>query len=639
MTTLSIKNSLGCLPRRRVFSLISLALAATALTFGLVGHAQAALSPQFVVPGLTRTTGVLPQDLATADFNNDGNADVAVANLGPDAFFGGVDVMLGDGAGHLGSPIRTQLGTQNGAYQVAAGDFNGDGKADLAVLTGTTGGYGPIFILLGTGTGTFTLTTQQLAAGQGHIAVADLTGDGKQDIVFVFSGGLAQVKLFAGNGDGTFSGPTLLNRDFDAFDFKLADLNSDGKLDIVGAAGGPVWSMLNLGGGQFSQQISSFSLSGLQLALADFTGDGKLDVAMVNASGGEVQIGLGAGDGSFTLFKTYPEVSFDTLSIAAGDFTGDGKADLIVNNGYACCSQSNIAVLMKGKGDGTFNSFTYWATGNNDPTPVQLNGDSLLDLVTFSSDPGQVYATLNAGHGKFKAPQSLKVTGLGSPTKGDVNGDSKLDLVMMGVVLPRPGVLTVRVFTYLNLGGGRFSKAIISKTQNIESGDGPTQVVLADVNEDGKPDLVAGFTHLFPKVGNVWVLLGDGTGKFTNLAIYDTGDVHTSNLSIAVADVTGDGHLDIIGNALGQLSVLPGSGAGTFGSPILSGSTGSTPIDTFVADFTADGVPDVVAVIPTGSEDFGSGELRLERGNGDGTFSLTQTRTFDGTRTTRWSPT
>ena len=388
--------------------------------------------------------------------------------------------------------------------------------------------------------------------------------------------------------------------------------------------------MLNLGAGQFGQQVISFSLSGLQLALADFTGDGKLDVAMVDASGGGVQIGLGAGDGSFTAFKTYLEVSFDTLAIAAGDFTGDGKADLIVNNGYACCSQSNIAVLMKGKGDGTFNSFTYWAIGNNDPTPVQLNGDGLLDLVTFSSDPGQVYATLNAGRGKFEAPQSLKVAGLGSPTKGDVNGDSKLDLVMMSVVLPRSGVLAVRVLTYLNLGGGRFSKAIISKTQNIESGDGVTQVVLADVNEDGKLDLVAGFTHLFPKVGNVWVLLGDGAGKFTNLIVYDTGDVHGSNLSIAVADVTGDGNLDIVGNALAQLSVLPGNGAGTFGSPILSGSTGSIPIATFVADFTADGIPDVVAVIPVGSEDVGIGELRLERGNGDGTFSLTQTRTFDG---------
>jgi hypothetical protein len=364
------------------------------------------------------------------------------------------------------------------------------------------------------------------------------------------------------------------------------------------------------------------------LALADFTGDGKLDVALVNASGGDVQIGLGAGDGSFTAFQTYQDVSFDTVSIAAGDWTGDGKADLIVNNEYS--GESNIVVLMKGRGDGTFDGFTYWVTGNNDPTPIQLNGDGLLDLVTFSSDPGQIYATLNAGGGKFQAPQSLKVAGLGSPTKGDVNGDGKLDLVMAAVVLPRPGVLAVEVFTYLNQGNGRFSKAVVSKIKKVESGDGPTQVVLVDVNEDGKLDLVTGFTHLFPKVGNVWVLLGDGTGKFTNLAVYDTGDVHASNQSIAVADVTGDGHLDIIGNALAQLSVLPGNGAGTFGVPIVSGSVGSSPVDTFVTDFTGDGIPDVVAVIPTGSEDFGSGELRLERGNGNGTFSLIQTSTFDG---------
>jgi hypothetical protein len=169
----------------------------------------------------------------------------------------------------------------------------------------------------------------------------------------------------------------------------------------------------------------------LNLAVADLNGDSKLDVAVVDASGGDVQIGLGVGDGKFTAFKMYKDVSFGTLWIAAGDWTGDGKPDLIVNNEYS--GESNIIVLMKGKGDGTFGKFTYWVTGNDDPRPAQLDGDGLLDLITLSSDFSQVYLTLNAGGGKFKAPLSTKVATLGSPTKGDVNGDGKLDLVMAAV--------------------------------------------------------------------------------------------------------------------------------------------------------------------------------------------------------------
>jgi hypothetical protein len=98
-----------------------------ALTVGLFvsvppGSAGAAGPPQFVVPDMTKSPGVLPQDLASADFNTDGNADVAVANLGPDAFQGSVGVLLGDGAGNLGDPILTGLGAQNGAAQVAPGE-------------------------------------------------------------------------------------------------------------------------------------------------------------------------------------------------------------------------------------------------------------------------------------------------------------------------------------------------------------------------------------------------------------------------------------------------------------------------------------------------------------------------------------
>jgi hypothetical protein len=591
--------------------------------------ARAASSPTFKVPTLHREAGTLPRDLATADFNLDGAQDVAVANLGPDAFKGGITVLLGNGGGELGTEVTTGLGTNNGASQAAVGEFDGDGKPDVAVLTGTTGGPGPVRILLGKGNGGFTLGQQLSTTGSGTVLSAELTGDTKQDVVFV-SGSVAQVKLFTGVGNGTFSGPTTFNQTWDAYDAELADADGDGDLDIIGASGGPVWIMLNLGGGSFGQQVYQFAddLSGWQLAAADFNGDAKADVAVLDASGGHVQIGLGTGDGHMQPYKVYSDVSFQTSEVAAADWTGDGKVDLVVNNEYS--SPSNIAVLMKGKGTGAFSGFTYWTTGNQDPTPVELNGDGRIDLVAFSEDPGQVYATLNAGRGRLLAPQSTLGKAIGTPTSGDVNGDGRTDLVMVAEVLPGPGQLEANVFTHLGQAGGRFGSAIVSAIRDVETMEGAGEVALGDVDEDGALDLVVGAVHLYPKPSNLWVMLGDGTGSFAGLQEFSTGDSWTSNESIGLADVTGDGHLDVIGRNGSQIAVLPGTGTGSFGPAILSGSVTSGLTQILVSDFTGDGTLDLVLVIRTGGEDFGSGELRLHEGHGNSTFTFVQTVAFDG---------
>jgi hypothetical protein len=589
--------------------------------------AWAAAPPRFAVPFLARGSATLPNDLLSADFNGDRFADVAVANLGPDAFKGGVTVRLGNGAGKLGAEINTNLGPMNGASELASGDFNEDSKMDLAALTGTTGGEGPIRILLGTGSGTFTLG-QELPGGAGFILAGELTGDAHLDVLLIFEK-IAQIKLFAGLGNGSFASPQTFDVAWDSFDGELVDVEGDGDLDIVGASGGPIWAMLNLGGGNFSDQVYQFSdnLSGWQLATGDFNADGKTDVGVLNASGGDVMIGLGEGDGHFTPFRVYQDISFQTSEIAAADWTGDGRIDLVVNNEYF--DVSNIVVRMKGTGTGEFSSFTYWTTGNEDPTPVQLNADGKMDLLTFSQDPSQVYATMGTGV-SFLAPPATVAKAIGPAAAKDANGDGKQDLVMVAVTLPQPGELEANVYTHLNLGLGRFGSAIVSPIRDVETMEGPGEIVLADVNEDGKQDLVVGAVHLFPKPSNIWVMLGDGTGAFSGLKEYSTGDVHASNESIGVADVTDDGHLDIVGRTSAQVAVLPGTGAGSFGPAIPSGNTSAGQVGTLVADFTGDAILDVVTVVRTGGEDFGSGDLRLNKGIGDGTFSHIQTRSYDG---------
>jgi hypothetical protein len=579
----------------------------------------AAAGPRFVVPDRTPGGGVLPQDVATGDFTGDGRADVVVANLGPDAFTGGVAVLRGDGAGNLADPVRTSVGIQNGTQEVAPGDFDEDGKLDAAVVTGTTGGAGPIRILLGTGTGTFTLG-QTLLAGDGHIEVADFTGDGHLDLVFLYEGGAATVKLFTGLGTGRFSAAVDLPRSWDAYDLEVADVNGDGRPDLVGAAGGPIWSMLNLGGGAFSEQVFDMGsgLSGMELAVADLNGDAVPDLALATGSNGDVQIGLGRGDGTFAAGPTYQDVSFATGSIAAGDWTGDGVADLVVDNDYA--EESNIVVLLRGNGDGTFGGGTYWTTGNDDPTPVHLDGDGRLDLVAFSTDPGLVYATLNAGNGKLKAPQSTVTTALGAPETGDVNNDGLADVV----------TLSSRIAAHLGRGAGRFTSVV--GTNGVSEGVG--QIRLADLNEDGRLDVVAGLTHVGSLPNNLAVFTGNGAGGFSGPTRLATGDWNASNESVAVGDVNGDGHVDIVGRTNTQVAVLRGNGNGTFQAPLLSGVAAFSQYGTHLLEVTGDGVVDLVHIVKTGGPDFGNGYIRVLRGNGDGTFTSVQTLGFDGNPST-----
>ena len=334
-----------------------------------------------------------PNSIAVGDFNGDGKTDLAVANnLG---YFapGRVTILLGNGDGTF-TATAASPGTGIAPASIIVGDFNGDGKADLAVANN---GDNTVTILLGNGDGTFTQTTVSPAAGDGpaSLAVGDFNGDGKADLAVAnqigFESGMVTVLL--GNGDGTFAA-TAASPATEGWPTSVAvgDFNADGKADLaVGVGNNTVTILLGNGDGTFTAAAASPATGSdpQSIAVGDFNGDGKADLAVANEDG-TVTVLLGNGNGTFTATAASPEAGIIPSSIAVGDFNGDGKADLAVAN-----DDDTVTVLL-GNGDGTFTATEASpATGWRSISVAvgDFNGDGISDLAT-ANDEGTVTALL-----------------------------------------------------------------------------------------------------------------------------------------------------------------------------------------------------------------------------------------------------
>jgi FG-GAP-like repeat/Abnormal spindle-like microcephaly-assoc'd, ASPM-SPD-2-Hydin len=263
---------------------------------------------------LSQTTPVI--SAIAADFNGDGRLDLA----GVDA--DSVHVWLGNGDGTFQPEKDFDMPTNGGNEEIAfaAGDFNHDGKLDLVVGNGSTGG---VSILLGNGDGTFQNAGNH-AAENFSAAIGDFNHDGNLDVV---AGGT----LFLGNGDGTFQAPESIPILDPGIEVIAADVNGDGNLDLIYTGSGTgLYVLLGNGDGTFQPPGNNLDSNSLiWMAAADFNGDGKLDLAVTNdlgASGNSNSILLGNGDGTFQSPIQLPSVGL--YSLVSADFNGDGKTDL-----------------------------------------------------------------------------------------------------------------------------------------------------------------------------------------------------------------------------------------------------------------------------------------------------------------------
>jgi hypothetical protein len=548
--------------------------------------------------------GPTPDAVAVGDFNGDGRLDLAVANGGAAS----LSILLGNGNGTFGAATSVSL-VSGSPSSVAVADFNGDGKLDLVTAEG---GLRGVNVLLGNGNGTFQAAVRYTTdANAVAVATGDLNGDGKQDLaVACASTGFDDILL--GNGDGTFQTLAHYREGGNPAALAVADVNGDGHADLITVNGlfanNSVSVLLNNGKGTFAAPlIFGADQDPVALAVGDFLGDGKLDLVVVNHGSSDVSLLAGEGNGTFEAPRD-AGVGGSLGPIVAADFNGDGVTDLAVAHIFGT---PTIRILLN-NGDGTFRTAAKLTTGSPATGMVfgDFNGDGKKDLAVSSQDSlgnPLIAVFLANGNGTFKtAIDSPSTNALGDLAVGDLNGDGKLDIVGTDRADNLVAVL-------LGNGNGTFQAAT-----NVATGKNPTAVTVADFNGDGRADLAV--TNQGD--GTVGVLFGNGNGTFGAQTTYAVGGLFGGVVDLAAADLNGDGKPDLVvpySSGPAEVDVLLNNGDGTFGMAIAHADGGlvTNPGNTAVADLNGDGHADIVTVSECG--DVG-GTVSVLAGNGDGTF-------------------
>jgi hypothetical protein len=570
----------------------------------LIGHGDGTFDSPVLYQSLNN-----PYGIAVGDFNNDGKMDIVIRN--PEAL--ALSLGNGDGTFLPGYVILAEPSTVvsvnppgpilNGLVSFTVADLNEDGNLDIAVAEDGE----RVDVLLGTGTGTFLppvtyLNNQhQTGFGGGQIAAGRLTPNGHIDLV-VDTGYGTTLGVFRGNGDGTFQSPMVYPLpQYDDEGLILADVNSDGALDIIagtmgGRGGDPnfLTVLLNDGNGGFGQPPPLFSViapynqatatNAVGITAADLTKNGKLDLVVTDwdtpieplANGelpplpavnfttqtvdthGTISVLAGNGDGTFQTEQQY-FVGGRPIAVQTGDLTGDGKIDIVVVNAF-----DNTLSILKGNGDRTYQSAISIPVGTN-PTSLALgdfDGDGKIDIAVTNLVDNTVGILINQstpGNINFKAPVNYPVgTYPNGVVTGDFNHDGRLDLAVLSAgyfFSPDDSGKHTTLSILLGNGDGTFAPAATQKLSNADGGDA---IVAADFGR-GEIDLaVAHFSE-----GQVYILNGNGNGTFTQTGTYK---VNAGPEAIVAADFNGDGKIDLAINGLNDYTValLAGNGDGTF---------------------------------------------------------------------------
>lgn len=583
----------------------------------------------------------------TGDFDANNIPDIAIANQAT----GNITVLLGTGNGGFSAASNSPFTAGTGVIGIATGDFNRDGRLDMASANFTAG---TVTVLLGNGLGSFVPASGSgFTAGTNPSAIAagDVNRDGRDDLV-VANQGSNNVQVFLGDGTGGFSqasGSPIAAANAPS-SIALRDIDGDSAPDLMVASSGTasVNILRNTGGGGFAAITGSpFSTAGGPSAIAtgDYNADGRADVIAVSPSVSQLTLlvnnmpffrfqpreleyyfsagqtaaqnlgtllggnaGVSATITSDSAWLTYSVgcgglcISSSPLGLAAGQYRATLTASAAATHAGTLRATMNIA-----------NQSTALTAASGSPFAVgdgargiaggDFNRDGNPDLAITSTTLNSVAVLLGNGSGGFaSAAGSPFATGQRPETivAADFNGDGRLDLATANA-------LSDDVTILLGTGTGGF---LPIPGQSVAAGTTPSAIAAADFNRDGLPDLATANRN-----GNsVTILLNNGTGSFapaTPIAPL------TSPRFLVAGDFNGDGDGDLaVALEASAMNVYIGNGRGGFtlqtGSPY---AVDFQPSWMATADVNADGRTDILTVTS------GSGAMRVHLGNGLGGFT------------------
>ncbi|MFN0207394.1 MAG: FG-GAP repeat domain-containing protein, partial [Planctomycetota bacterium] len=363
--------------------LVASSLAYTNVTI-LLGKAFDATSGPFIT-SKRFVTGGFPSHAAIVDINADGKPDVVTENSGAKNLF----LLLGDGAGSLGASTNINVGFIPGALTV--GDLNADGVPDLITANTTAKN---ISVLLATSSGgavsfpsfnAYSVGTQPTpATNPVAVAVGDLNRDGIPDLVTANNNSQRGVSVLIGSGSGSFTLASVSGA-LPRSSIAIGDLNTDGNPDLVATSlsgNGIVSVMSGLGGGAFAAEVN-FSVGPLpsSVEIGDLNGDGTSDVVTANSDWyGSVSVLLGFGTGTLGAATNF-SVGESPTSVDVCDVNGDGIPDLLTPN------HSTGVALLLGLGGGNFGPADYYGSGRRNitfATAGDLNADGAPDVLAVN---------------------------------------------------------------------------------------------------------------------------------------------------------------------------------------------------------------------------------------------------------------
>jgi hypothetical protein len=554
-----------------------------------LGHGNGTFGAGITVSSGGTNENEYPRVLA-ADVNNDGIPDLI---LNTDA---GISVLLGRGNGTFQAPIFSSAPPPLSAFPAAiafmsAADFNRDGKVDLAV----TNGYNSVSIMLGNGTGTFTVAGNYSTSNVQNlnaIAIADYNRDGFQDVA------LPNGQIFLGNGNGTLRAPSIFPTSPNATVVAAVDVNDDGIPDLLtsssgffcgGGDFGTTGVSLGNGDGTF-RPVTVYDSGGCTypvfMAIGDLNNDVAPDIVVLNAdlSGTALSVLINKGKGTFP--AAILNISGGSGGVAVNDFNHDGNADVVLANGS----------VYLGHGDGTLRFKASVSLGAVAVATGDFTRDRNPDLAAAvecapagCSSGGQLLIAKGNGNGTFQTPTALPSGGFyaESLAVADFNHDGNLDVALVNQCVDSgcaAGAGSVSIF--LGHANGTFT---LLNTISLTSGY-PSSIVAGDFNNDGVVDLAIGFITPLFEPGIVNILLGNGGGSFQSPIVSEGGADGIT--ALAVGDFNNDGILDLaVANGAvcsdcgGQGTVLYGNGDGTLtGGPSIP-TEGGPPVSVVAADF------------------------------------------------------